>query len=82
MQVRRLITVLNKMIEKDPYLAYAPVAIYPNAFKSDYFACYGLSEHQIGEEFMEWDNGVEVDERKPRPVLVLGVDEFRCDFKL
>lgn len=81
MQVRRLITVLNKMIKDDPSIAYAQVAVYAKAFKSECHAVRGFNEHALGVEYMPWDNGMEVEEPKERAVLVLGADQFRCDFK-
>jgi hypothetical protein len=80
MQVRRLITLLNQMIKRDPSVAFAQVAVFSKAFKSDYYAVKGISEHDLGVEFMEWDTGMDCGQRKERAVLVFGVDSFRCEF--
>jgi hypothetical protein len=81
MQVRRLITILNKMVKENPSIAYAPIGIYPKAFIHDYHAVRGFNEQDIDIEIMEWDNGKEVEQRQPRQVLVIGCDQFRCDYK-
>jgi hypothetical protein len=81
MQVRRLITVLNKMIKDNPSVAYAPVAVYPKAFNSDEFIVRGFNQWDIGTCMLEWDTGKECENRKERLVLVIGGDRLMCDLE-
>ena len=80
MQIRRLITLLQKEIKKNPSVAYMPIAVYPKAFKSEHYTVMGIKENDIGVIFMPWssDGDCAVNDRA---VFVLGSDRLSCDIK-